>query len=51
MPIFDVKPAGETNVWIGPLFDHVGVARILGLDGLDAGRYVGNELIATGKGH
>ncbi len=51
MPIFDVKPAGETNVLIGPLFDHVGVARILGLDGLDAGRDVGNELIATGKGH
>ena len=51
MPIFDVEPAGETNVLIGPLFDHVGVARILGLDGLDAGRDVGNELIATGKGH
>ncbi len=51
MPIFNVKPAGETNILIGPLFDHIGVARILGLDGLDAGWDVGNELIATSKGH
>ncbi len=51
MPIFDVKPAGETNVLIGSLFDFIGVARILGLDGLDTSWDVGNELIATGKGH
>jgi hypothetical protein len=49
VPILYVKPAGETNILVCPLLDHIGILRILMLRGLHAGRDIGNHLVATNK--
>jgi hypothetical protein len=49
VPILYVKPAGETNILVCPLFDHIGITRILMLCGGHAGWDIGNHLVAANK--
>jgi hypothetical protein len=49
VPILYVKPAGEANILVCPLLDHVGITRILMLGGMHSGRDIGNHLVAANK--
>jgi hypothetical protein len=49
VPILYVKPAGETNILVCPLLDHIGITRVLMLHGLHAGRDIWNHLVAANE--
>ncbi len=47
VPILYVKSAGETNILVCPLLDHIGITRILMLCGMHVGWDIGNHLVAA----